>query len=91
MVEREIAPPPVQPLPMAPPPRPLIVERPTPIASPSRESRPLVLPIRPPAYGTSPFAPASYRLLSDHQSRRDGVWRRMWRGLVGAPKPVFED
>jgi hypothetical protein len=40
----------------------------------------------------SPFAvQASYRVLSEHHAPRGGVWRRMWRGLVGAPKPVFED
>ncbi|HVQ13583.1 MAG TPA: XrtA/PEP-CTERM system-associated ATPase [Vicinamibacterales bacterium] len=91
-VAREIPPPPVQ----SPPPalvlRPPVVERPNPITLPARESRPLVLPIRPPANGTSPFAASSYRVLSEHQAaHRDGMWRRMWRGLIGTPKPVFED
>lgn len=95
-VRREIAPLPLSaPLSASPAPpalRPMVVERPGPAGVSARESRPLVLPIRPPANGTSPFAPASYRVLSEHPSRqRDGVWRRMWRGLVGAPKPVFED
>jgi len=71
--------------------RPPVIERPNPIAPPARESRPLVLPIRPPANGASPFAAASYRVLSEHPAQREGVWRRMWRGLIGTPKPVFED
>jgi putative secretion ATPase (PEP-CTERM system associated) len=88
---RAIAPAPVQAPPAMPVSRPPVIERPNPIALPARESRPLVLPIRPPANGTSPWAASSYRVLSEHPASRDGVWRRMWRGLVGTPKPVFED
>jgi putative secretion ATPase (PEP-CTERM system associated) len=75
----------------APTPKPSMAEKWLPITPPVRQARPLVLPVRPASHGRSPFAPPGHRVLSEHRAHRDGVWRRMWRGLIGSPKPVFED
>jgi general secretion pathway protein A len=67
---------------------PLREERPRP--APVRDVRGFAPALRPHA-NVAAFAPTSYRVLTDQPVRSTNVWRRLWRGLVGTPKPVFED